>query len=111
MNARFKSRVEAAAEWLMGDDSAYEHNREAALRAAREMLTIGDQIEARFEAAFQPKTEERKMSGQWARWCYKSEHSKWPDGYARGHWVPAEVAKEFVAACVARGEDARLEYP
>jgi hypothetical protein len=53
MNARFEARVEAAAEWLMSDDSAYEHNRDAALRAAREMLTIGDQIEARFEAAFQ----------------------------------------------------------
>jgi hypothetical protein len=53
MTARFEARVEAAAEWLMSDDSAYEHNRDAALRAAREMLTIGDQIEARFEAACQ----------------------------------------------------------
>jgi hypothetical protein len=46
MNSRFETRVEAAAEWLMADDSAYEHNREAAIRAAREMLTIGDQIES-----------------------------------------------------------------
>lgn len=53
MDARFESRVEAAAGWLMADDSAYEHNRDAALRAAREMLTIGDQIEAKFEAAYQ----------------------------------------------------------
>ena len=53
MDARFESRVEAAAEWLMSDDSAYEHDRDAALHTAREMLTIGDQVEARFEAASQ----------------------------------------------------------
>lgn len=49
-------------------------------------------------------------STRWARWCYRCRHSKWPDGYARGHWVPAERAEEFVAAIKARGEDAFVEY-
>lgn len=51
-DARFGARVEAAAAWLMSDDSAYEHNREAAIRAASEMLRIGDEVEAEFELAY-----------------------------------------------------------
>lgn len=51
--ARLEARIEAAAAWLQSDDSAYEHNREAALRAAQEMLRIADEIEYKFEAATQ----------------------------------------------------------
>ena len=52
-DARTLSRIDAAAEWLMSDDTAYEHNPEAAQRAARSMLAAADEIEARFEAASQ----------------------------------------------------------
>lgn len=40
----FQARVNAAAEWLMSDDTAYDHNREGAIRAATAMLTIGDRM-------------------------------------------------------------------
>lgn len=53
MDARREARIEAMAEWLMSDDSAYEQNRDAALRAAREMLRVADEVEAKFEAACQ----------------------------------------------------------
>jgi hypothetical protein len=52
-NPRLDARIEAAADWLQSDDSAYEHDREAAIRAAREMLRVSDEVEAKFEAAYQ----------------------------------------------------------
>jgi hypothetical protein len=51
--ARLEARIKEAAAWLIGDDSAYALDREAALRAARYMLAAADQIEARMEAAYQ----------------------------------------------------------
>lgn len=46
-----EARIEAAATWFQSDDSAYENEPDAAKRAAREMLRVADEIEARFEAA------------------------------------------------------------
>lgn len=40
-----EARIKAAADWLQSDDSAYEHDREAAMRAAREMLRVSDEID------------------------------------------------------------------
>ena len=47
------ARIEAAADWLQSDDSAYEQDREAAMRAAREMLRVSDEEIGRLRSLLQ----------------------------------------------------------
>jgi len=49
------------------------------------------------------------MANDWGRVCYRHAQSKYPDGYARQHWLPLDQAEAVLVRYKAQGRDCFVE--